>query len=763
MKLNRITKILVVVLAVTMLPLWLFGCGSKVSDNTVSALTETLIGSGKLSKKNEASKAYLEQLDKDAEDLKVNFQKAGWNSGTYLAGEEYSVGHYRNTYKLALAWGTKGSAYYHDGAVLEMIKTALDFGYTDIFGANLITSNGTTTAETREKCSIYLLRTVLIVKSKLKADAVEDYLSIIDLKFPAPIGDGMDLIRTSYIAVANNAIKGDNESVEKFSGVFLDDIISIVNSGDGRYSDGSFIWKLNVNTLEEGVEAADLLADLCYAFAGTSCDLGTAATDALYNWVVDSIRYSLYNGTAVSPSLSHSISEGDRMGGEAVGTMLKIAAICGGEQGNAINSLVKSYTGTEFKKYMGSYATELYEKVASNKKIEASSEALGAHSYASADYLTVLGSKFSLSLAMSSTRTNKYKTSEYAADTNTELYGGYNGDMWYTREGMLTLYTTDYKLPSDYLTTVNTYRLPGTTVDNRERDDSHTVSYNGITPFAGSAVLGSSAVSAMIATGNNSEYLSDLSAKKSWFVFGDKIVCLGAGISNTTTPNSLKDYGIETVIENIYFGSYTTVNTSLEDDGTPISDNPTKLTSGSALYFTKYGLIYIPTSNTSDAYMRLNKNGKTNFVELWFDHGATPNGASYEYAIYPSTTGKSGALYDKVANGGDYTVLSNTADVQAVKDSSGQVGYTFWNGATCNGVTTDFACNMLVSETDSRITIAISDISHNSYSNAGGTITLEGNYSLSSADNGLSFSGNTITVDRSVAANGQTLVIVLSK
>ena len=113
----------------------------------------------------------------------------------------------------------------------------------------------------------------------------------------------------------------------------------------------------------------------------------------------------------------------------------------------------------------------------------------------------------------------------------------------------------------------------------------------------------------------------------------------------------------------------------------------------------------------------------------------------------------------------DYTVLSNTADVQAVKDEkSGAVGYVFWNAATCNGITTDFACNIMVKETDSQITIAIADISQNAPDNDGGTITLTGSFSqVKSADAGLTFENNTITVDRAVAGNGQTLTIVISK
>lgn len=761
MKSTRFAKIIAVVLVITMLPLWLFGCGEKLANGTVSALTEMMVGNGKLSTKDETSATYLENLDAEVKNLVTYYANGAWAASNITNGDTTRAAHYKNIYKLALGWGTKGSAYYHDSSVLDKIKTALELGYTSYFG-------GDTYAEYQE-CSLYLVKTLLIIDGKLKSTTVEDYLFKVQIKIPAPSGDGMDLLRTAYIAIATSALLGEENNLSKFSTTFLEDNITLVSSGNGLYEDGSYIWKTSVNTLEDGVEAASIIADLYYAYSGTSCDLGTIATDALYNWVISSMQYSLYNGTAMTGSLNYSISEADRISGEAIGTMLKIASLCSEEQAATINSLVKAYGENgdgEFVKYIGSYGAELLAKVMKNDKITAADTTFGAHSYAAADTLTVLGSKFSLSLSMSSYRTNKYESAEYASDLTAEELGAYNGELWFIRDGMLTLYTKDYKLPSNYWSNVNTYHLPGTTVDNRDRNDTYSVTYNGITNYAGSAVLGETAVSAMIATGNNNEYLSNLSAKKSWFIFGDKIVCLGADINSSTTPAKVKDgYAIETVIENIYYSNFDEVYLN-ENDTTKASDREAEVTLGSALYVSKYGGIYIPESEynaNSTVYMLLNKTTGGNYLELWFDHGVTPEGATYEYVIYPSTTSKLISFYEKVAQE-DYTVLANDSSVQAVKDNtSGQIGYVFWQEAECNGVSTNFACVMMVSETDSKITIAISDFSHNAFDNQGSTITLSGNYTLSSASDGLSFSGNTITVDREVAADGQTLVIVLSK
>ena len=781
MKPTRIAKILAVILALAMLPLWTVGCGSKICDNAYSTLKDQILGDGKLDTGDAAAKTYLEALDADVKYLMTYFSEGGWSNKYVTAGDAPNTFHYKSVYKLALAWSTKGSAYYHDGDVLNAAKQALQFGYEHHFGVGQRGANSKTfTLEMRESCAINLIRSVMLLQSKLKKSDIELWFSILDLKFPAPVGEGLDKLRSTYICVAYYAYLGNTENVKKFATSFIDDVLQFTDSGDGRYADGSYIWNVgNAGTLETGVEAVDLLVDLYLAFEGTECALPEATVEALYNWVV-SMKHGIYNGSAMNGTLTAAITNGDYMGGRAIAAMLKVATLCNNEQANAIKSLVKSYGnqgdenkgGGKFAIGLGTDGAALYAKVVKDKKIEPSTEVIGAYSYAATDTLSVLGVKFGLSLAMTSIRTNKYDTVEIPyQDANTKATA-YNGNLWFSRDGMFTLYTSDYKLPSNYWSNINTARLPGTTIDNRPRQNMDVYTYNGITNYAGSVVLGSTAVSAMIGTGNNSEYLSDLRAKKAWFVFDDKIVCLGTDIHNSTVPKEASahyTHNVETIIENIYYDKFNAAYTSIEDDFT--LTNAEKVVGGesgiNALFFTRYGGVYIPASNLDVVKTKLVNTDGGNYVELWIEHGATPNGASYEYAIYPSTAVNMRKFYEMLdENNGvaDYTVLSNTADVQAVKDDkNGSVGYVFWNAATCNGITTDFACNIMVKETDKQITIAIADISHNSPDNDGGTITLTGSFTQVKADAGLTFNGNTITVDRAVAANGQTLTIVLSK
>ena len=196
MKSTRIVKILAVILALAMLPLWTAGCGSKLCDQTFEALKGQLLGDGKVDTSDAATKTYLASLDAEVKNLKTFFSEGGWPSKNVAAGEDAKTFHYKSVYKLALAWSTKGSEYYHDGDILTMAKSALQHGYEVHFGVSQLGSNAKTfTLEIRETCAIYLIRSVMLLQSKLKDAEIELWFSILDLKFPAPVGEGLDKLR----------------------------------------------------------------------------------------------------------------------------------------------------------------------------------------------------------------------------------------------------------------------------------------------------------------------------------------------------------------------------------------------------------------------------------------------------------------------------------------------------------------------------------------------------------------------------------------
>ncbi|MDQ1911573.1 polysaccharide lyase family 8 super-sandwich domain-containing protein [Paenibacillus sp. GD4] len=141
---------------------------------------------------------------------------------------------------------------------------------------------------------------------------------------------------------------------------------------------------------------------------------------------------------------------------------------------------------------------------------------------------------FGVGLSLSSNRTYKYES------INNENLKG-----WYTSDGMLYLYNRDQDHYSEgYWATVNPYRLPGTTVDTRPRSAQSIPwgsDYVPVNRWARGASLDNKyGVSGL----DLDAYGSDLAAKKSWFMFDDEIVALGAGIT------SQENVTVETIVEN---------------------------------------------------------------------------------------------------------------------------------------------------------------------------------------------------------------------
>ncbi len=129
--------------------------------------------------------------------------------------------------------------------------------------------------------------------------------------------------------------------------------------------------------------------------------------------------------------------------------------------------------------------------------------------------------RFLAALSMSSQRIKKY-----------ESYKTTNATGWYLGDGMLYVYTDDLQYTDSWFENADPYFMPGTTVDSTERVPIHTETEtnwgNPENTWAGGATDGRNTV-AGYQLGN--QYVSGLEGNKSYFFFGDKIICLGSGIT----------------------------------------------------------------------------------------------------------------------------------------------------------------------------------------------------------------------------------------
>ena len=798
MKINRLTRVIAVVLVLTMLPLWMLGCGkatSRVSDK----LVELMVGDGKLSDKNEDSAEYLTKLDAEVEYLKTYFSKEGFWDKQWMEPEtSIEATHYKNIYKCATAWATKGSEHYHSSKVMSIIKKALEYGYANIYG-EAQKSQGEGGYSWTERCDIaeYLVRSLLILKenNKLSGRKIEDYSSVVGAKFAVPYSTGVTLARTSYIVIGQSALIGDEEKIAYVIGT-LAASAALVTADSGLYADGSYVADTKVAASGSyGVTAFSEMVEIAYAVQGEEFDFAPEVkiADYIYNWAVNSIVPSLYNGRAFVSGAASYTEQAELLGGRAVSSMLALAIyfdeLDDSTKATELRAIVKGYAANEksdFHAYLTSFGAVEYADIAEDEKI-APKTVNGAFSFTVTDRLNVLGTAYSASLSLSSLRTAKYETraNRFPDEKEERDESAHNGDGWYTGDGMLMIYTNEYAPGNNYWKYVKATRIPGTTVDSRDRTMTESDGYTGTNYYAGSAVNGNFAVSAYNFVNNNSELTSvGLSAKKSWFFLDNEIVALGTGINNPKDTFATQGYAIETIVENIYVGKYTSICTSTNQaDDRTLAKNKVEV-APNAFYVLGYGGIYVPADKNDVLKYTLNVTDGGNFIEVWLDHSPyvyneegdydepVPEvyGKSYEYALVPSTAMNMNDFFAYTQTPG-YKVLSNSEQVQAVADiSSGVEEYVFWEAASCvNGaatrnISTSFACDVIIRETATQVIVTVADFTQTA-SAAAGTVDIgvTGAVDAAATSAGLTLNGTVISVDRNVAANGQSLTIVINK
>lgn len=791
MKISRLTRVLAVVLVITMLPLWLFGCGST-ADTVSERLVEMMIGDGKLDDDNKTSKEYLARLDADVTNIRLYFDSdtGYWDIDNMLPGSSYQGVFYENLYKMMVAYATKNSEHYHDSKIVKMVKAGLEFLYKTPSAKGPLAGYEseviTYTEKERLDAAEYLIRTLLILKEegKLSKSKREEYALAANDAFGSAYGTGVSLARSAYIVIGYGALIEDEEIIEN-AVKKLAFLANNVTNGSGLYADGSFLADGKVaSSGSYGVIAFSEMVELAYAIQGEACDFSKdlKIPDYLYNWAVNSVVPSLYNGRAFASTSSSFVVEAEYVGGRAVSSILALASYFeeadNTKKANELRAIVKGYAkaeGSDCYKYLTTFGATQLEDVLEDKDIKAKTVE-GAYSFAATDKLNVLGPVYSASLSMSSYRTAKYETraNRFTDDPADDklTYDPINGTNWYSGDGMLMLYTADYAPSSNYWAYVNGQRMPGTTVASIEREFSAHDGSTGNRYEAGSVTQGTFAVSAFYSTANNTDYLSTIMAKKSWFFFDGEIIALGAGIQSGADKFGKTDYSIESVIENIYYGSFDSISTAVAESGDKkLANGREDLAASDAIYALGYGGIYAPADKNDPMKYTLRKTEGGNFVEVWLDHSADGTieftGKSYEYVIVPSTSMNIAnffAYVEKAKTGESYTVISNTEKLQAVRDgSSGVVGYTFWEAETAStGVSSDFACSVIIKETDTTITVSVADFTHTAAEGVG-SINIGVGGAVASASEGLTLNGTVLQVNRNVAASGQTLTIVINK
>ena len=572
---------------------------------------------------------------------------------------------------------------------------------------------------------------------------------------------GANIIDCSTTAVGLGALREDNElvylGIQASSQTFViqevEDSSKIAETGykSGFYPDGSYLDHISVPYLGAyGIEFMKGGVRIPSLIAGTPWKYSEEVQKNLEYYIVEGFGNGMYKGMMLDCLKGRSVSRpqgsNKAAGREAMVIILQMV--------DSLSDEAKAQTLSALKCWLEEdpdFVESL--KGAENVPIKQKAlEILGDSSIES--HVPAVHKSYPLmDRAIHRTDDYLFAVSMYSERIqNSEIMNHENRFGWHQSNGMTYLYDGDKQYTENFWNTVNPLRLPGTTVvpvniGTGKPDSSGYAQggdFLGTESWVGGSSIGNYGISGMAFTGKNRgiagdasvTYAPKLKGKKSWFMFDNEIVCLGAGITNEGM-----DLPVETTIENkkLNKDGENRFVVDGETENLPVKEADIKElvdrsadVSGTAFDQVRWAHLegnetsgtgyYFPMENTEIQARRGKTTGNwsdvgtfegestENYLELWIDHGKNPKNADYSYVLLPEKTAEETEAY---AAAPQIAVLENNESVQAVYHQGlNMTGINFWNknGGTVNDVTSSSAASVMLQESETGLlTVAVSD------------------------------------------------------
>jgi hyaluronate lyase len=465
----------------------------------------------------------------------------------------------------------------------------------------------------------------------------------------------------------------------------LSPVFLYVTSGDGFHPDGSFVFHSDI--AYNGHYGLVLLGDIpeiVNLLQGSTWQITDPNLTNVYNWVSASFEPLVYDDAMM-----------DMVRGRIVSWSYETESEDAGGAFSAVRNVAK-FAPPAVAHSLTNWANSPFLPT-------------GQFQYPGMDRVVALRNGFAFGISMSSSR-----IANYESINSGNLHG------WFTGDGMTYLYVSnnvETQFSGDFWPTVDPYHLPGTTIEtNSHANSAGEASTTGQPWVGGAQVKNLYGIAGMQLHGWN----TTLYAKKSWFMFDDEIVCLGANI-NCSGPSE-----VDTVAEDRRLGNPITNSFALNGTSiTPVVGWSSNLPSATASWCALSGTggYYFPAGNTnlqavfvqsSGSWSEINSGDSgtvytDDFLKLWFNHGLQPVNASYSYVILPNMNATSVSNY---ALAPDMIILTNSPFVQAVKKPSlGVEAANFWtNGpSSADFISVSNQASVMTLESSNGISIGVSD------------------------------------------------------
>jgi Polysaccharide lyase family 8, super-sandwich domain/Polysaccharide lyase family 8, N terminal alpha-helical domain/Polysaccharide lyase family 8, C-terminal beta-sandwich domain len=465
----------------------------------------------------------------------------------------------------------------------------------------------------------------------------------------------------------------------------LSKVFPYVTTGDGFYRDGSY--KFHGDTAYNGHYGLEQLQNVALVvnfLKGSPWAITDPNLANVYGWINDGFKPLIYHGAMMDMSRgrvsSWSNHSQEVAGAAALDAIRKVASFAPAATAASLNAF------------------------ATAPRLQT-----GQFHFTHIDRVTSFRNGFAFGLSMSSSRITNFENLRRTSN----LKGGFTGD------GMTYLYvgTPDTQFTGPFWPTVDTFHLPGTTVEQTYAPEPKTTDQDWV---GGAHVAGTYGVAGMaLHPAASASGPSTLQGKKSWFMLDQEVVCLGAGIT-CSSGNA-----VDTTVENRRLGAVPTAGFHVDGVTYPptIGWN-TALTRATSCALDGVGGYYFPggatnlqatvvASSGSWKQLRPGDSDATmytdHYLKLYFKHGVQPTNASYAYVLLPGLTASNSLAYSKSHQ---VRIISNTPTLQAVKKPSlGVLAANFWaaGGGTVDWLTVNKAASVITREADKKLTLGISD------------------------------------------------------
>lgn len=617
---------------------------------------------------------------------------------------------YTNLKSMAIAYATVGSGLYRNQQLLQDIISGLEWMNENVY--NTTATRYDNWWDWQLGVPLRLNDCVILIYDTLSEEQRTRYMDAIAFFKPDITLTGANRAWECEIFTARGIITRDPSLLEKVRTAF-GDLLSMVTSGDGFYEDGSFIQHTTVPY--NGGYGRSLLEEITKMLCtlhGSPWEINEIAKSNVYRWVQDAFEPFLYKGALMDMvrgrEISRNYAETHYIGHSTMTQILRLSQIAPEKYAKSFQSMVKylivSDTAKDFLDDADIDVIPLAKSILNDPTIESRGELIKYNQFYNMDRAVQFRPGYGVGISMFSSRISNYEM------INDENIKGYH-----TSDGMVYLYNNDLlQFSENFWPTINKYRLPGTTVLN---GSSVSANIRGTKPWVGGTqLMDLYGVSGM----DMSTPGTTLKAKKSWFMFDNEIVSLGAGISSTDGIN------VETIVENrkINGENQFIVNGTEKPTNSDWSETMENTqwaylqgnTEGSDIgyYFPQGGTIQALRETRTGSWKDMSKAGSSasltaKYLTMWFDYGINPENGTYSYVTLPNMTQEQTKNY---AQNPDVTILENSDYVQAVKETKqNMIGANFWTDTlqSADKITCDKQASVMMRETSDDMEISVAD------------------------------------------------------